>query len=350
MSDNNICMQPMEMMEIINNPDDKRFKFRPLFTELFFPKVVTFKTPKIMLDELDEEDVTMSAFCSPMVGSAVQRDKGYVTQSFQPGYQKPKHSIDPTKAIERLPGEAPEALSSPQYRRDRLASKALEKQQNAIKARVEWLAVNAITTGKNIIEGDGIERYEIDWGIDAGNVIIQAGDTAWSSKDVDTFDPYDDIEMYSDQSSGPINIIIMGKEVWRLLRSFKKFREYLEIRRGSESTMELALKDLGDIVSYKGNYGDVTLVVYSGTYKEDGEDKYFLDPNMMVLANTASKGVTAYGAIQEQNAIREGNTQQQYYPRNWIEPGDPAIEYIQTHSAPQPVPANINRFVTVTVS
>ncbi|WP_252495871.1 major capsid protein, partial [Escherichia coli] len=45
---------------------------------------------------------------------------------------------------------------------------------NAIKARVEWLAVNAITTGKNIIEGEGIERYEIDWKIPENCIIEQA--------------------------------------------------------------------------------------------------------------------------------------------------------------------------------
>ena len=34
---------------------------------------------------------------------------------------------------------------------------------------------------------------------------------------------------------------------------------------------------------------------------------------------------------------------------NYIVPGDPAIEYVQTHSAPQPIPARINRFVTVRI-
>ncbi|MDV0590825.1 hypothetical protein RZP54_17850, partial [Raoultella ornithinolytica] len=37
-------------------------------------------------------------------------------------------------------------------------------------------------------------------------------------------------------------------------------------------------------------------------------------------------------------------------PKNYIVPGDPAIEYVQTHSAPQPIPARINRFVTVRVA
>ncbi|WP_326493387.1 major capsid protein [Lelliottia sp. SL45] len=344
--------QPMELMQTVDNADDLRFKFRPLFTELFFPKVVLFSTPEIMLDRLEEERVVMSPFCSPMVGATVQRDKGFSTQSFKPGYQKPKHVIDPSKEFARMPGEPIGLAASPSYRRTKHISNSLAKQTDAIKARAEWLAVNAITTGKNIIEGDSIERYEIDWAIGEMNIITQAGSAAWSVQDAETFDPFNDLELYGEQASGPVNIIVMGKEVWRLLRSFKKFREYLDTRRGSNSELELALKNVGDVVSFKGYYGDVALIVYSGTYAEStsSEEKPYLDPNMMVFGHTKNTGVMAYGAIQDQHAIREGLTQAQYYIRNWTEQGDPGMEFVQTHSCPQPVPVNINRFVTVIVA
>ena len=44
-----------------------------------------------------------------------------------------------------------------------------------------------------------------------------------------------------------------------------------------------------------------------------------------------------------------GLTNAELAPKNYIVPGDPAIEYVQTHSAPQPIPARINRFVTVRI-
>ncbi|MDE7870352.1 major capsid protein, partial [Escherichia coli] len=81
-------------------------------------------------------------------------------------------------------------------------------QAKAIRARIEWLAVQAITTGKNIIEGDGIERYELDWNIKSQNIITQSGGTEWSGKDKETFDPNDDIESYAEFSEGVTNIII----------------------------------------------------------------------------------------------------------------------------------------------
>ncbi|HGU4054923.1 TPA: major capsid protein, partial [Escherichia coli] len=202
----------------------------------------------------------------------------------------------------------------------------------------------------NIIEGEGIERYEIDWKIPEKNIIEQADGKKWSEQDKDIHDPIYDIELYADQAGCPANVMIMGVDVWRMLRSFKKFRELYDLSRGSESAAELACKNLGEVVSFKGYLGDLALIVYSGKYTDsDGTEKYFLEPDLLVLGNTNNKGLVAYGAIMEQEAVRTGATQNMYYPKNWIEDGDPAIEYVQTHSAPQPVPADIRKFVTVKI-
>ncbi|EFE8231331.1 major capsid protein [Escherichia coli] len=339
-----------QLFSYLNRPDVDDFKFNPLFTTLFFPNVATFDTQKIMLDDLENDEVTMSAFCSPMVGSQVQRDKGYETSIIQPGYMKPKHEIDPSKTIMRVAGEDPAALNSPSYRRLRLITGNLRRQVKAIKARVEWLAVNAVTTGKNIIEGEGIERYEIDWKMPANCIIQQGPGKKWSEQDKETHDPTDDIELYTEQADCPANVMIMGANAWRLLRSFKKFRELYDLSRGSESAAELACKNLGEVVSFKGYLGDMALIVYSGKYTDgDGTEKYFLEPDLLVLGNTSNKGLVAYGAIMDQDAVRTGATRNMYYPKNWIEDGDPSIEYVQTHSAPQPVPADIRKFVTVKI-
>lgn len=74
---------------------------------------------------------------------------------------------------------------------------------------------------KNIIEGEGIERYEIDWKIPENCIIQQASGKKWSQQDKDIHDPIYDIELYADQAGCPANVMIMGVEVWRTLRSFK---------------------------------------------------------------------------------------------------------------------------------
>ncbi|EFJ9173621.1 TPA: major capsid protein [Escherichia coli] len=339
---------PAELIQTVN-AEDIQWQINSLFINLFFKRVVTFETRDIALDIIDDPDIPMAAFCSPMVGSKVSRDEGYESKVIRPGYMKPKSSIDPNKIAVRQPGVSPEQFNAYSSRNFKI-KRAMVRQAQAIRARIEWLAVQAITTGKNIIEGDGIERYELDWNIKPQNIITQSGGTEWSGRDLSTFDPNDDIEEYAEISEGTTNIIVMGRNVWKKYRAFKAVKDCLDTRRGSNSVLETALKNLGDSVSFKGYVGDVAIVVYSGRYTdEDGTEKYFLDPDLMVLGNTSLQGIVAYGGIQDPELIRMGLTKAELAPKNYIVPGDPAIEYVQTHSAPQPIPARINRFVTVRI-
>lgn len=144
--------------------------------------------------------------------------------------------------------------------------------------------------------------------------------------------------------------MIMGVDVWRMLRSFKNSVNCTISPVVQNPPQSWHVKP-GEVVSFKGYLGDLALIVYSGKYTDsDGTEKYFLDPDLLVLGNTNNKGLVAYGAIMDQEAVRTGATQNMYYPKNWIEDGDPAIEYVQTHSAPQPVPADIRKFVTVKIA
>lgn len=144
-----------------------------------------FESRDIILDTIDDPNIPIAAFCSPMVGSKVSRDEGYESKTIRLGYMKPKSSIDPNKLAVRPAGVSPEQYNAFGARNIKV-KQAIVNQAKAIRARIEWLAVQAITTGKNIIEGDGIERYELDWNIKPQNIITQSGGTEWSGKDKET--------------------------------------------------------------------------------------------------------------------------------------------------------------------
>ncbi|EAX8227396.1 major capsid protein [Salmonella enterica] len=333
--------------ELIGAIEQGEFQASSLFIELFFKKEVLSEARDISLDLIDVPEIPIAAFCSPVVGSMVSRDQGFATKTFTPGYLKPKKSIDPTKLVARNPGKA---LNTTADKRTMLVMSAFHSQIQSIAARKEWLAVQLVTTGKNIISGEGIETYEIDWNMDSKNIITQSGSTAWSSQNKDTYDPNDDIETYAENAAAPVNVIIMGTKVWKLYRQFKAVKSALDSRRGSSSNLETALKNLGEYISLKGYMGDTAIIVYSGKYFEDKTEKYFLDPMTMVLGNVTHGGLVAYGTIQDTAAAREGLDVASMYPKNYVVPGDPEVEYMQTHSAPQPIPAGINKFVCVKVA
>ncbi|EGH7892249.1 major capsid protein E [Escherichia coli] len=179
------------------------------------------------------------------------------------------------------------------------------------------------------------------------NNITQSGGTEWSKRDKSTYDPTDDIEAYALNASGVVNIIVFDPKGWALFRSFKAVKEKLDTRRGSHSELETAVKDLGKAVSYKGMYGDVAIVVYSGQYVENGVKKNFLPDNTMVLGNTQARGLRTYGCIQDADAQREGINASARYPKNWVTTGDPAREFTMIQSAPLMLLADPDEFVSV---
>ncbi|EGY2174732.1 hypothetical protein JHU90_002905 [Escherichia coli] len=208
-----------------------------------------------------------------------------------------------------------------------------------------WTAYSPFTTWVQIVK-DWM-KTKGDMGRSAANNITQSGVTEWSKRDKSTYDPTDDIEAYALNASGVVNIIVFDPKGWALFRSFKAVKEKLDTRRGSHSELETAVKDLGKAVSYKGMYGDVAIVVYSGQYVENGVKKNFLPDNTMVLGNTQARGLRTYGCIQDADAQREGINASARYPKNWVTTGDPAREFTMIQSAPLMLLADPDEFVSV---
>lgn len=280
----------------------------------------------------------------------VLRSRGGETRVLRPGYVKPKHRLDYQQAVERLPGEDPARLNDPAYRRLRILTDNLKQEEQAIVQVEEMQAVSAVLQGKYTMSGEQFETVEVDFGRSAANNITQAGGREWSKQNADTFDPTHDLDAYCDFASGTINIAIMDGTVWRMLNGFKLFREKLDTRRGSKSELETALKDLGSVVSFKGYYGDLAIMVAKTTYvDENGDEQRYLPEGTLILGNTQVEGVRCYGAIQDNQALSEGITSAIRYPKHWLEVGDPGCEYTMTQSAPLMVLPDPDAFVVVQV-
>ncbi|ELV2303556.1 major capsid protein, partial [Escherichia coli] len=104
------------------------------------------------------------------------------------------------------------------------------------------------------------------------------------------------------------------------------------------------------VVSFKGYYGDLAIVVAKTSYvAEDGTEKRYLPEGTLVLGNTAAEGIRCYGAIQDAQALSEGVVASSRYPKHWLTVGDPAREFTMTQSAPLMVLPDPDEFVVVQV-
>lgn len=89
-------------------------------------------------------------------------------------------------------------------------------------------------------------------------------------------DPIYDIELYADQAGCPANVMIMGAEVWRTLRSFKNSVSCTIFPVVQNPPPNWPVKT-GEVVSFKGYLGDLALIVYSGKYTDsDGTENISL--------------------------------------------------------------------------
>ncbi|EBU7766755.1 major capsid protein [Salmonella enterica subsp. enterica serovar Rovaniemi] len=327
------------------------FKFQPLFLQLFFREIYTFTSEEVLLDTIPG-DVNMAVYCSPLITGSVDRTRGYSTNRFKPGYTKPKHTINPNMSIKRAAGEQIGQPADPAMRNAMLIMQNMGDEELSICQLEEYQAVQAVLYGKYEISGSNIDTYEIDMTRSDANNITQSGSTAWSAQDADTYDPSDDIESYADLASGAINVIVMDGKAWKQLKRFKKFWAALDTRRGSNSQLEAALKNLGDVVSFKGYYGDTAIIVYKGQYLDSASKtkKRYLPDSYMVLGNLNNRGFRTYGAIQDQDALNEGITEASRYPKTWTTTGDPAVTQTMTQSAPAMVLGDANAFVVVKIA
>nr|DAW22322.1 MAG TPA: Putative capsid protein [Caudoviricetes sp.] len=326
--------------------NEKKFKFEPLFLRIFFRESYPFSTEKVYLSQIPGL-VNMALYVSPVISGRVIRSRGGTTSEFTPGYVKPKHEVNPQMTLRRLPDEDPQNLADPAYRRRRIILQNMKDEELAIAQVEEMQAVSAVLSGKYTMTGEAFEPVEVDMQRSARNNIVQAGAAAWSARDKETYDPTDDIETYAVNASGVVNIIVFDPKGWSLFRSFKAVKDKLDTRRGSNSELETALKDLGQAVSYKGMYGDVAIVVYAGQYVEGGAQKNYLPDNTMVLGNTQARGLRTYGCIQDVDAQREGINASARYPKNWVQTGDPAREFTMIQSAPLMLLADADEFVSI---
>jgi len=327
------------------------FKFKPLFLMLFFKEAYTFSTEEVFLDKIPG-DVAMAVYCSPLITGKVDRTRGFKTSHFKPGYTKPKHTVNPNTSIKRSAGEQIGQPESPAQRRAKIIMQNLLDEELAIQQLEEYQAVQAVLKGKYTISGPNIDTIEIDMQRSLSNNIVQSGSTAWSAQNKDTYDPSDDIETYAEKASGAVNVMLLDGKAWKLLKSFKLFRDALDTRRGSNSHLELALKDLGDVVSFKGYYGDVAVIVYKGQYLDSStsaKTRYMPD-NTMVLGNLKARGLRTYGAVMDEDALNEGVTEATRYPKIWTTKGDPSVTQTMTQSSPAMVLADADNFVVVTLA
>ncbi|GAB5451830.1 MAG: major capsid protein [Halioglobus sp.] len=316
--------------------------FDPFLLDLFFPTTVNFHSRSIAIDKV-AADLKLAPFVSPMVAGKAQKAKGHETLTFDPAYLKPKDVVDPERLLNRIAGEGIGGVLTPAQRRDAIIADIMMDHLNKIRRRFEWMAAQALLTGKVVVEGDDYPAVEVDFQRKASLTKTLSGASRWGQSGVV---PADDLETWAAEAEAPVTTVVMDQLAWKLFRSDPETRELLDTRRGSRSQMELGPNN-GRHISFKGTIGaDLEIWVYSGTYEDESGTHKFLPDNSVVMGSGAVEGVRAFGAILSPS---NGYEPMEYYPRHFVSQ-EVELEYIESQSAPLMIPGRPDATVAITVN
>lgn len=352
------------LLEVISDPTLAPI---PGFWLRYFPTTYNSTVEKIMFDEIDINEYRLAPFVAPHVQGVPMISKGFITRSFKPAYLKPKHVIDPSRALLRTAGETPLLGSlSPGQRFEAALADNLRRERMMIENRWDWMACQAVVTGQVVVKGENYPAVTVDFGRDGGLTSVLSGAALWSAT---TATPIADIQAKRDLSfklsRAPITDLIFGINAWGsfLLPSHGDVQGLLNVlQRGQESAFNVSgindggpFQYMGRIQGY-GGLGALNLWTYSNWYEslgdgvEDGADAgvgvpYF-DEDTVVGVGGALHGVQAFGAILDRRA---GLAALPLFPRQW-DADDPSVSYTMTQSAPLMVPMRPNNSFSMKVN
>jgi Phage major capsid protein E len=319
----------------------------------YFPTELTFDTMDIQFDMVPNQR-RLAPFVAPNVAGRIMRDKGYTAKTFRPAYVKPKHTIDPSRAIPRTPGEAIGGSLSLDQRMNAILVKNLADQKQMIQRRWEWMACKAVVDSAVTVVGDDYPSVTVNFGRDASLSSTLLTTARWSQT---TSDPLGDIgdmrKKVFDLASAGVTRLVFGLDAWDLFSQHAKVTPLLNsLTRGSNTTFNIAIAE-GTPFEYRGQIsgqngiGVLDMYTYSETYEDDnGTAQPFMDTDAVVGLGAGLQGVRCFGAIMD---IDAGLVATPMFSKQWSEK-DPSAWYVLTQSAPLMVPAQPNGSFTLHVN
>ncbi len=303
----------------------------------FFPEQINFTTQKIMFDEIDNNEYRLAPFVAPNVQGRPMTAKGF--------HVKPKHVVDPTRAIPRRAGERILGELSLAQKFDLIVADNLRRERLMIENRWDWMACQAIVNGEVVVAGEDYPSVTVSFGRNAGLTETLSGGALWTAS---TATPMADLAtkrtLSYKLSKAPVNTVIFGLEAFAAFvqSNHPDVQELLNtLRRGNESVFNASNISDGSPYQFQGRIsgpggvGLLDLWTYNNVYEgDDGVGVPYMSPKVVVGVGGAIRGKQCFGAIMDKRAALAPLSM---FPKLWDEE-DPSVTYTMTQSAPLMVP------------
>ena len=320
--------------------------------DMFFPDFQTEQGSEEIHFDIDKSKPRLAPFVSPLVQGKVVANEGYETKSFRPAYVKDKRRFKPSEPLKRRIGETIGGSDTPMNRREVALNRSLNNQLQNLTRTEEVMAMQALTTGQVVVQGEEYPTTIVDFQRAPELTITLTGENQWGEENVQVLNDLEDwAGLVQDQSGAAVNTVVMESSAWRLFRANPRVEKLLEIRRGTSNTLNvdpIARGTGNDLARYVGTIGDFDIWVYNDVYVDPltGLDRKLLQPYTVILGSRSMlEGTRCYGMIQDEKANYQAT---RFFSKSWLEE-DPAVRWLLMQSAPLVVPYRPNASFCATV-
>lgn len=205
----------------------------------------------------------------------------------------------------RLPGETVYSGSTPAQRLSQKIGGWMKILRDRMVRNKELQLLTALQTGKIVVSGKDIE-YEIDFKMDANNLVTNGGAAIWGSGTEDKIAQLEeDAEKSRDLGAPPPTVLYLGVDAAKLWLEDTKVLSYLDNRRVGMGQINIA-QLAGQRATFLGDFSRVGLNVevysYQATYTDAaGARQYYLDPDNYILTSPEVRIEEHYGMIENLN-------------------------------------------------
>lgn len=346
--------------------DDRLDDFPSYFLDNFFKEEYLSGDKEIHFSELPAMDRKMAPFVLPTEqGKPIFGARGESKRSFTPPYIKPKDAVRAEDARNRRPSEIFRNGGQPLTVEERFENRIVEiveYHKRAIKMQWSYMAARAYIDASLVIkyqrdQGAPFPEVTIDFGRDA-NLNVTLSGSFWSDP---AYNIIGDLSTWSDRmynalrGGRPVRLTL-GSAVVPYFLNNNGIKALLDTnyRGGEDTSIKRGIVNIDRPLSYVGTIGGIGQSLEIWTYKDqvensDGNMVDLLDPKTVLLEAPGYRGIRAFGAIYDVEAMQSGQSlSTDIFPKMFVTK-DPGELYVMHQSAPLMIPATPNRVLKAVV-
>lgn len=322
---------------------------KTFFLDRFFRSTETHQTKYVDID-IQKGSRRLAPFVNPRLQGKVVERRGFTTYTYAPPYIKPKMVTTAEDLLKRQMGQHiyNEGRTGDDYANAQLG-KDMAELDEMITRREEWMAAQALQTGKLVVKGDGVDD-EIDFNMAGSHLVTLTGGDRWTESGSTPIEDLEDwAELVAQDSGLTVDTIVMGKDAARSFINNEDVQKKLNLLK-----LQMAMVAPQRIVPgarYIGSVDSVAdIFVYHEWYLDDWTNpaspvQYpLMGAKKVLLGSSQARCTRHYGAIQDLDATAVVAR----FPKSWREE-DPSARFLMMQSAPMTVPHQIDGFVCATV-